>query len=204
MLALLVSYKDASPIRERGITKKAPVTHESVLQEGAKGRPRTAARASLTAESPRLRTRLLCQQHLAAARARGSSTPSGDTTGKKDARLLRHRADRPVRHAARSLRFRPAERRSARHEADAAYFFRQGKSGERVARAVLVDTEPRVVGEVEGGDRDGCRWVYGAANSVLCDAGLRGCANNWAKGFSSEKEGVNRAADVVRREMERS
>ena len=92
----------------------------------------------------------------------------------------------------------------ARHEADAAYFFRQGKSGERVARAVLVDTEPRVVGEVEGGDRDGCRWVYGAANRVLCDAGLRGCANNWAKGFSSEKEGVNRAADVVRREMERS
>ena len=42
----------------------------------------------------------------------------------------------------------------ARHEADAQYFFRQGKSGERVARAVLVDTEPRVVGEVEGGDRD--------------------------------------------------
>ena len=92
----------------------------------------------------------------------------------------------------------------ARHEADAQYFFRQGKSGERVARAVLVDTEPRVVGEVEGGDSDSNRWVYGAANRVLCDAGLRGCANNWAKGFSSEKEGVNRAADVVRREMERS
>ena len=86
-----------------------------------------------------------------------------------------------------------------RRNGDAQYFFRQGKSGERVARAVLVDTEPRVVGEVEGGDRDWNRWVW-RANRGIVDAGLRGCANNWAKGFSSEKEGVNRAADVVRRD----
>ena len=62
----------------------------------------------------------------------------------------------------------------AQHENDAEYFFRRGKQGERVARAVLVDTEPRVVGAMEGGERDDQKWVYGASNRVLCDAGLQG------------------------------
>lgn len=92
----------------------------------------------------------------------------------------------------------------AQHENDAEYFFRRGKQGERVARAVLVDTEPRVVGAMEGGERDDQKWVYGASNRVLCDAGLQGCANNWAKGYRTKEENVARAADVVRREMERS
>ena len=40
-------------------------------------------------------------------------------------------------------------------------------------------------GEAEGGDRT-MPVGHGAANRVLCDAGS-GCANNWAKGFSSRR-----------------
>ena len=73
-------------------------------------------------------------------------------------------------------------------EAEADYFFRaplRGSQPYKVARAVLVDTEPRALGAARGGARRGRRWVYGSDARVCCDAGLRGCANNWARGFSA-------------------
>ena len=91
-------------------------------------------------------------------------------------------------------------------EAEADYFFRapaDPKHPHRVARSVLVDTEPRAIGAARGGARKGRRWAYGGRSRVCCDAGLRGCANNWARGFSAPEEEVARAGDALRREAER-
>ena len=91
-------------------------------------------------------------------------------------------------------------------EAEADYFFRapaDPKHPHRVARSVLVDTEPRALGAARGGARKGRRWAYGGRSRVCCDAGLRGCANNWARGFSAPEEEVARAGDALRREAER-
>ena len=49
-------------------------------------------------------------------------------------------------------------------DADAGYFFRESKrGGHLVARAVLVDSEPRCVGAARGGDCGGRAWTRAAA-----------------------------------------
>ena len=56
-------------------------------------------------------------------------------------------------------------------EAEADYFFRapaDPKHPHRVARSVLVDTEPRALGAARGGARKGRRWAYGGRSRVCC------------------------------------
>ncbi|OAD55504.1 Tubulin delta chain [Eufriesea mexicana] len=53
------------------------------------------------------------------------------------------------------------------------------KSNERLARAVLVDTEEKVINKIYNDTNN--PWTYSTKN-VICQAG-GGCANNWALGY---------------------
>ncbi|CAF90655.1 unnamed protein product, partial [Tetraodon nigroviridis] len=80
-------------------------------------------------------------------------------------------------------------------------FFHQTARGELVARAVLVDMEPKVVKRsLSRANRSG-RWRYGEA-SYFCQK--QGSGNNWANGYCvlgpRHRDAVE---DLVRREVER-
>ncbi|CAE8679501.1 unnamed protein product [Polarella glacialis] len=96
--------------------------------------------------------------------------------------------------AIRRLYFREASASAARR-------------GLYTARAVLVDTEPRVVqrclqgAEDDGGERPVRGWSYHGAGSVYCQGGA---ANNWACGFNVHGPAVaEQVLATLRREVER-
>ncbi|CAE8581226.1 unnamed protein product, partial [Polarella glacialis] len=81
------------------------------------------------------------------------------------------------------------------------------RRGLYTARAVLVDTEPRVVqrclqgAEDDGGERPVRGWSYHGAGSVYCQGGA---ANNWACGFNVHGPAVaEQVLATLRREVER-
>ena len=97
---LLVSYRTLAHLRARHY-KKSTCNARIRAPQSPKD-----ARAQLRASLTQICTPADARLDSTTWQQRGarSSTPSRDT--KKNAGLLRHRADRPVRHAARSLRFR--------------------------------------------------------------------------------------------------
>mmetsp|Transcript_19851 Transcript_19851/g.25692 ORF Transcript_19851/g.25692 Transcript_19851/m.25692 type:complete len:427 (-) Transcript_19851:3975-5255(-) len=77
-------------------------------------------------------------------------------------------------------------------------WFRPLRNGNKVARCVLIDSEPRVVGSASG-----TSWTYEAKHR-LCASGGRGAGNNWATGFLETSENfIELVEDNVRREIER-
>ncbi len=73
-------------------------------------------------------------------------------------------------------------------------FFRTSSRGQSVARSVMIDTEPKVVQGLKGGEG----WRYSHDNKVVLAQG--GAANNWARGYAQE---VTDGIEAVRREVER-
>lgn len=69
-----------------------------------------------------------------------------------------------------------------------------------VARAVLIDTEPKVVAAVKRRTNDTGSWRYGPQSSFTQDSGS---GNNWARGFYKHGPRCQEAVmDLVRREVE--
>jgi hypothetical protein len=89
-------------------------------------------------------------------------------------------------------------------------FFREKRSGASVARAVLLDTEPRVISTiVRNTDSDGAvrvGWTYPKHNEETCIwncSGSSGAANNWAFGFYGQGEKLLiPSMDLIRKEAE--
>nr|XP_033183568.1 tubulin delta chain-like [Bombus vancouverensis nearcticus] len=74
------------------------------------------------------------------------------------------------------------------------------KSNERLARAVLVDTEQKVISKIYNDKSNS--WTYSTTN-VICQAG-GGCANNWAFGYMIKGyELSNAILNCVRQEIEK-
>ena len=74
------------------------------------------------------------------------------------------------------------------------------KSNERLARAVLVDTEQKVISKIYNDKSNS--WTYPTKN-VICQAG-GGCANNWAFGYMIKGyELSNVILNCVRQEIEK-
>ena len=90
-------------------------------------------------------------------------------------------------------------------EAIAETFFREPSGRGRgrglpVARAVLVDTEDKVVSQVLRSAENTGRWSYDAAR---CTSRQSGAANNWANGYMNQGPVVQDAVvDGLRREAE--
>ena len=83
---------------------------------------------------------------------------------------------------------------------DGETFFRERARGGRTARAVLVDTEPRVSSQCVLGARGG--WHYDRHGHVIGGDGL-GAANNWACGFMGDgARDLGAVLDCVQRELE--
>eukprot|EP00968_Pinguiococcus_pyrenoidosus_P008174 scaffold576_cov260-Pinguiococcus_pyrenoidosus.AAC.38 len=80
-------------------------------------------------------------------------------------------------------------------------WFRRKRSGESVPRAVLLDTEPKVVQRLLGASRR-CEWGYDAGGAI-CEA--LGSGNNWAVGYAMQsaklREGIE---ERVRAEAEKT
>lgn len=80
-------------------------------------------------------------------------------------------------------------------------FFRENSDGVLVARAVLIDMEPKVITKATAKASGSGKWRYGE-NSHFCQK--QGSGNNWANGYCSHgpqhKETVE---DLLRREVER-
>ena len=98
----------------------------------------------------------------------------------------------------------------AQHGADATQaaiadtFFREPGCSQRlglpVARAVLVDTEDKVVSRVLRSAENTGRWSYDASR---CTSRQSGAANNWANGYMKQGPVVRDAVcDGLRREAE--
>ncbi|XP_012256348.2 tubulin delta chain-like [Athalia rosae] len=75
------------------------------------------------------------------------------------------------------------------------------KNGKHLARAVLIDTEQKVIRRICS-DSDST-WAYSPSNVVSCHSG-GGSANNWAYGYSTKGSELTGAAlEAVRQEIER-
>ncbi|GMH81969.1 hypothetical protein TrST_g5853 [Triparma strigata] len=82
-------------------------------------------------------------------------------------------------------------------------FFRQTQRGTNVARAVLVDTEPKVVERcLNPLDPSAANFRYSQNNSCIIGAG--GAANNWARGYSSPESVLTSTMEKVQSELEKS
>lgn len=79
-------------------------------------------------------------------------------------------------------------------------YFREGGRGASVARAVLLDTEPKVVRAAL--DRGGVGWRYDGGGAAVIGGG-GGAGNNWASGFYEHgAAAAELACERVRREAE--
>lgn len=69
-----------------------------------------------------------------------------------------------------------------------------------IARAILIDTEPKVVERclTSSTNRD-CNFRYSKSNSCVIGAG--GAANNWARGYASSSEVLEKCMDKVTGEV---
>ncbi|XP_063239980.1 tubulin delta chain-like [Bacillus rossius redtenbacheri] len=96
----------------------------------------------------------------------------------------------------------PGDSQYAREAADT--WFRERPRGAPVARALLVDTEPKVLEDVTRRQAaPGCSWHYCGALRVASPAG-GGSGNNWALGFRVRgPELGERVVEAARREAER-
>ena len=91
-------------------------------------------------------------------------------------------------------------------------FFRANRSGGSIARAVLLDTEPRVISTVvrnaeiqcDGGVKNG--WAYPKHTEesfIWTCSGSSGAANNWAFGFYGQGEKMLvPSLELIRKEAE--
>lgn len=76
------------------------------------------------------------------------------------------------------------------------------KKSEHFARAVLIDTEQKVIKKICTRDKNPFTWTYSPQN-ILCQAG-GGSANNWGYGYYTKGSELNEAAiDAVRKEVEK-
>lgn len=88
---------------------------------------------------------------------------------------------------------------SVDHEMDMSVFFRSSSAGVPVARAVLVDTEPKVVDGVCVKAQQG-PWRYNRRGCVVQQSGA---GNNWAMGYNMcSGQFLEDTMDKVRREIE--
>ncbi|KAM8853194.1 LOW QUALITY PROTEIN: tubulin delta chain [Synchiropus picturatus] len=80
-------------------------------------------------------------------------------------------------------------------------FFHQNKHGDLVARAVLIDMEPKVISQSLSRAARCGRWRYGESSHF---SQRQGSGNNWANGFCVHGPRHREAAeDLVRRQVER-
>ena len=79
-----------------------------------------------------------------------------------------------------------------------AVFFREGKRGRHVPRAVLCDLEPRAVDAVTGGALGGLFRPDG----VVCDRAGVGAGGNFAAAYHGASSLADRVVDAIRREAE--
>lgn len=78
------------------------------------------------------------------------------------------------------------------------------KDGKRIARAILVDTEKKVVDKILGNQASNASWRYSSRNTI-CQSHGGGSGNNWAYGYCVKaKELENAFVDAVRSETEKS
>lgn len=76
------------------------------------------------------------------------------------------------------------------------------KSGKHLARAVLVDTEQKVINKLCNRNEAATTWGYSSQN-IVCQAG-GGSANNWGYGYSVKGHQLGSAAlEAVRQEIEK-
>ena len=83
-------------------------------------------------------------------------------------------------------------------------FFRQGVSGRRTARAVCIDTEPKVIERlVERADAKREKsWLYDSRSTAFTHGGA---GNNWAQGYGMcSGEFMETSLNCIRRELEHS
>eukprot|EP00898_Chlorokybus_atmophyticus_P005943 jgi/Chlat1/634/Chrsp103S01049 len=82
-------------------------------------------------------------------------------------------------------------------------YFREGGvgGGVAVARAVLVDAEPKAVAEAARASSRRDTWRYAAGSGV---AGQGGSGNCWARGYYAQPALTEAAVDAVRKEVERA
>ena len=79
-----------------------------------------------------------------------------------------------------------------------AVFFREGKRGRHVPRAVLCDLEPRAIDAVTGGALGGLFRPDG----VVCDRAGVGAGGNFAVAYHGASSLADRVVDAIRREAE--
>ncbi|XP_043286960.1 tubulin delta chain-like [Venturia canescens] len=78
------------------------------------------------------------------------------------------------------------------------------KDGNRITRAVLVDTERKVLDKIRDKEQTNCHWRYSRKNEIY-QAGGEGSGNNWSYGyFVKAKQLEAEIIEAVRRECERS
>lgn len=93
----------------------------------------------------------------------------------------------------------PTDDLSADQALELSAFFRNSSAGKPVARAVLVDTEPKVVEGVVARASRG-EWNYNARGCVVQQSGA---GNNWAMGYNMcSGEFLEGVMDRVRAEIE--
>ena len=80
-------------------------------------------------------------------------------------------------------------------------YFRLSPKGVPVARAVLVDTEPKVIDKCLAQPRRSSGFAYPRSNAAAVGAG--GAANNWARGFLAGETVLEPVMERIRGEAER-
>ncbi|XP_046409749.1 tubulin delta chain-like [Neodiprion fabricii] len=98
----------------------------------------------------------------------------------------------------------PSKRNSDYVQAGFDTWFKElSKNGKHLARAILVDTEQKVVNTVCSSNESNSMWNYSPANIVCCAGG--GSANNWGYGHYIKGPQLSSAAlEAVRHEVERA
>ncbi|KAK5868354.1 hypothetical protein PBY51_009380 [Eleginops maclovinus] len=91
--------------------------------------------------------------------------------------------------------------RKERCTASCERFFHQNMHGDLVARAVLIDMEPKVINQSISRAAKSGRWRYGETSHF---SQKQGSGNNWANGFCVHGPGHTEVVEeLVRREVER-
>ncbi|KAG7479007.1 tubulin delta chain [Solea senegalensis] len=94
-----------------------------------------------------------------------------------------------------------AQRRTTHTTVSCERFFHQNKHGDLVARAVLIDMEPKVIKQSMKKAADSGRWRYGDDSHF---SQKQGSGNNWANGFCVHgPRHIEVVEELVRREVER-
>lgn len=78
------------------------------------------------------------------------------------------------------------------------------KDGKRIARAILLDTERKVLDKIREKEQTNSQWRYSRRNEVYQAAGGEGSGNNWAYGyFVKSRQLEAETMEAVRRECEK-